>query len=179
VEDNRRISAVIKALRGFLKRDDDERELLCLEALVEEVLALAHSDLLIRNIGIRRAFDANLPKVRVNRIQIQQVIMNLVLNGCDAMAKAAVPERVLMISMGPDDYGDVRMELLDRGTGFSDIALSKAFEPFFTTKQDGLGLGLPTCKSIIAAHGGTLTVRNNPDVGATVSFTLPAEKNPK
>ncbi|OGJ87732.1 MAG: hypothetical protein A2268_02435 [Candidatus Raymondbacteria bacterium RifOxyA12_full_50_37] len=173
MDDNRRISAVIKELRNYLKKGEIKREPLDMAGLLEEVLVLSHSDLAIRSITIQKAFDPNLPKVLGNRVQIQQVILNLVMNGCDAMEKAASTDRMITVSAGTDNSGNVLVDISDCGHGFSKTESSKAFETFFTTKPNGLGLGLATCKSIVESHGGRLSVRNNPDKGATVSFTLP------
>jgi two-component system, LuxR family, sensor kinase FixL len=106
-----------------------------------------------------------------DRVQLQQVVLNLVMNACDAMSDTPPGERLLVVST--TTQGDARIEVRDAGSGIAPDALGKIFKPFVTTKRDGLGLGLAICRSILAAHGGHITAANNPERGATFVVSLP------
>jgi C4-dicarboxylate-specific signal transduction histidine kinase len=111
------------------------------------------------------------PLVLGNRVQLQQVLLNLVMNACDAMSATPPGERLLVLSTATQ--GDARIEVRDRGCGIAPDALATVFEPFITTKQDGLGLGLAICRTILEAHGGRVSAANNPERGATFVVSLP------
>jgi two-component system sensor kinase FixL len=106
-------------------------------------------------------------------VQVQQVLLNLLLNACEAMSANGSAERMLTVSTAANGNGLLLVAVADRGGGLRADATERLFEPFFTTKPHGLGLGLSICRSIIAAHGGRLWADNNPDGGATFTFTLP------
>jgi C4-dicarboxylate-specific signal transduction histidine kinase len=114
------------------------------------------------------------PLVRGDRTQLQQVVMNLLLNACDAMAPLPRSERVLAVSIEVDGP-HVRVKVADRGEGIKEGQLEEIFTPFFTTKPQGLGLGLAVCRTIITSHGGSLRAENNRERGATFTFVLDAE----
>jgi signal transduction histidine kinase len=111
------------------------------------------------------------PLVLGDRVQLQQVLLNLVMNSCDAMNDTPPGERLLVVSTAT--LGDARIEVCDRGSGIAPDALASVFEPFVTTKQDGLGLGLAICRSILTAQGGHISAANNPERGATFVVSLP------
>ena len=106
-------------------------------------------------------------------MQLQQVILNLVLNGLDAIRESASGERTLVLWTAGEGSGAVRVGVRDSGTGIDEADLGHIFQAFYTTKADGLGMGLAIARSIVEAHGGRLAAQNNPDGGATFSFTLP------
>jgi two-component system sensor kinase FixL len=108
-----------------------------------------------------------------DRVQLQQVLLNLILNGCDAMAGVPADERRLSVVTTSWDGGGVALSIVDRGTGIPDADVEKIFQPFVTTKADGLGLGLAICRTIVTAHGGRLWATNNRDRGATLHVALP------
>ncbi len=133
------------------------------------MIKLVRSDLVNQQVSVETDLAATLPRVLGDRVQLQQVLVNLVMNGCDAMVENLPAARQLTLTTQSDRDG-VRVEVRDQGRGISPDGLSRVFEPFYTTKLNGLGLGLSVCQTIISAHGGTLEVANNADVGATLPF---------
>ncbi|MFI4974363.1 MAG: PAS domain S-box protein [Caulobacterales bacterium] len=166
-----RAGDVIQRLREFVGRGETERRLENLSRLIEEASALALVG--ARELGVRvtRQFDPAAELVIVDRVQIQQVIINLLRNALDAMRGA--PRRDLNVSVGADGEGFTKVAVSDTGSGITEETMSRLFEPFMTTKKDGMGVGLSICRTIVEAHGGTIWAENNPDGGATFSFTLP------
>jgi C4-dicarboxylate-specific signal transduction histidine kinase len=172
-DDDRRAGEVIQRLRAMLRKDEPELVRLDLNEVIGEVLALERSDLISRRIVVLQELAADLPAVRGDRVQLQQILLNLILNACQAMAARPAPELRIVIATAAD--GDfAQLTISDRGTGIAADALERVFEPFFTTKGQGLGLGLSICRSIVEDHGGKLWASNNEDVGATFHLTLPA-----
>jgi signal transduction histidine kinase len=171
VEEDKRAGEVIRRLRELLKKGEPERVPLNLNALVREVARLVHSDALIRRIAIRLELDPATPIVRADRVQVQQVVLNFVLNALEASADCAPDHRSVLVRTyrGPNE---VQLAVDDQGVGLGNAA-SRVFEPFYTTKPAGMGMGLSIARSIILAHGGTIAATNNPVRGATFSFTLP------
>jgi C4-dicarboxylate-specific signal transduction histidine kinase len=171
VDDDSRAGGVIERLRGLMKKDNASLEPVDFNSVVREVLDLAHSDLIGRNMTVNTDLRDDLPAVRGDKVQLQQLLLNLVMNACDAMA--GVESRVLTLSTATEVNGTVRVSIIDRGRGISPNLALRVFEPFFTTKEHGLGLGLSICRTIVAAHNGSLEVSNNPEGGAIFSVTLP------
>jgi len=121
-----------------------------------------------------------LPAVHADRVQVQQVLLNLVVNGCDAMVHTDVPNRRLTVRTGLSDGEAVQVSVADQGCGIPPEQLEKVFTPFFTTKNQGMGLGLTVCRTIVSAHGGKLWAVNNADQGATFVLMLnPADVGAK
>jgi len=114
----------------------------------------------------------NLPAVQGDRVQLQQVVLNLVLNGCEAMIDCDSSERQLLITSGKEN-GVVHVSVRDWGSSIPEETMERVFEPFFTTKADGMGLGISVCRTIIEAHRGNIGVRNNTEGGATFHFSIP------
>jgi signal transduction histidine kinase len=169
--DDRRAWEVIDHVRRLVKKDGAKRQLLSTNEVVSEVLALVRTDLQHRGVLVSTRLCEPAPLVLGDRVQLQQVLLNLVMNSCDAMSDTPSGERMLVVSttMG----SDARIEVGDRGSGIAPDALARVFEPFVTTKRDGLGLGLALCRSILAAHGGHISATNNPERGATFVVSLP------
>jgi two-component system sensor kinase FixL len=136
------------------------------------VEGLLHSELIMRQVRLKLAGPRHVPAVLGDRVQIQQVLLNLALNGMEAMHGRPVKERLLTITTSPVDR-EVQVAVRDRGTGLAATNIDRLFEPFFSTKPAGLGVGLRICSSIITAHEGRIWAANNDDVGATLFFTLP------
>jgi len=136
------------------------------------VLRILHSDLVHVGVEARVEAAANLPMVRADRVQVQQVLLNLVVNACDAMSSCPVPRRRILVSTLLDD-GFVRVTVSDRGNGIAREHADKIFQPFFTTKEQGLGMGLAICRNIVATHGGRLWAADNDGGGTRFHFTLP------
>jgi C4-dicarboxylate-specific signal transduction histidine kinase len=168
-----RASDVIHRLRGFLKKNRAQRRLVDLNAVVIDTLKMARNDLLERVVLTATQLAPDLPQVLGDRVELQQVVLNLVLNACDAMAGQEPARRRLSISTERTRKGRVRVTVTDQGPGLpSDV--ESLFEPFFTSKEHGLGLGLAICRSIVRDHGGDVRASANPGAGATFWFTLPA-----
>jgi signal transduction histidine kinase len=136
---------------------------------------MVRSDLLARRVTLVLQLDPLLPPVKGHEVQLRQVVLNLVTNACDAMSGIPSDRRKLTVKSRRVTPNEVEVSVADCGPGFPEEMLQHQFEPFRTTKSDGLGLGLAICKSIIAAHSGSLVASNNAGEGATVRFTLPAQ----
>ncbi|MFO0829690.1 MAG: PAS domain-containing protein [Phycisphaerales bacterium] len=171
--DDHRAGAVIDRTRAMLKRHPLVSSTFLVDDLVAEVLDLARSDAVGRRVQLRVAPTPSLPPVRGDRVQLQQVLLNLILNGMDAMSEMPVEARRLFVRTRRSDDHFVEIAVTDSGCGIPEDKLAQVFEPFFTTKPNGLGMGLAISRSIIEGHGGNLQAENNSDRGATVRFTLP------
>ena len=169
--DDQRATKVIDRVRSLVRKDVADRQLLSTNEVVSEVLALVRTDLQHRGVVVSTRLCEPAPLVLGDRVQLQQVVLNLVMNACDAMSDTPPGERLLVVST--TTQGDARIEVRDRGSGIAPDALARMFEPFVTTKRDGLGLGLAICRSILAAHGGHISAANNPERGATFVVSLP------
>jgi two-component system sensor kinase FixL len=171
-KDDHRAGEVIDHMRALLKRRGLERVELQVADLVDEVLVLVQPDAASRQVRLGVEVPRALPAVRGDRVQLQQVLLNLILNGMDAMADVPAEGRRLVVRARQADPGTVEVAIADRGHGVAAEKLERLFEPFFTTKPDGMGLGLPISATIIGAHGGRLWADSGP-TGATFCFTLP------
>lgn len=174
VEDNRRAGEVIRRVRAMLKKGAPELQALDLGEIVKETLDLARTELVTRHVRVHLRLAHGVPAVRGDRVQLQQVVLNLIVNACEAMTATAPAERTLTVAVATADDGrTVQVSLQDRGGGMSPAVLDGLFEPYMTTKEHGLGLGLSICRSIITAHDGRLWAANNAEGGATFRFALP------
>ena len=175
VKSDHRAEAVIQRLRSLLRKEEAQRHPLKLNDVVEESLRLMRSDLLNRHVTVSTDLADALPAVNGDRNQLQQVLLNLVINGCDAM-DGRVADRRLLVRTRTTTQGSVEISVADRGAGVPLAELERIFEPFVTTKSHGLGLGLAICRSIVEAHGGRLWATNNADCGATLHCELPGNR---
>jgi two-component system sensor kinase FixL len=173
VKDNSRAGEVIRRMRALVKKEALESATLDLASLIRDVVALLHSDAILQNVQIALELDDSLPPVWGDRVQLQQVVLNIMLNAFDAMRECPADERKVKLCAEPHGAGLIKVAVSDCGTGLTSDQLDRIFQPFFTTKRDGLGMGLSITRSIIEAHGGRLWAENNADHGATFSFTLP------
>ncbi len=174
VTDDQRAGEVIARLRALMKKGEASFQPLDLNDAATEALALTRSELIERHVAVTTRLTPGLPGARADRVQVQQVLLNLLLNACEAMGANGPAERMLTVSTTLNGDGLLLVSIADRGSGIRPDAAERLFEPFFTTKPHGLGLGLSICRSIIAAHGGRLWADNNPDRGATFTFALPS-----
>jgi len=174
--DDQRAADVIQRLRALLRRGDRQLQAIDGGELVGEVLALAHTELITRHVSATAVVEPALPSFVGDRVQLQQVLLNLVLNGCEAMSAAAASDRRLVLTAGADAAGNVCFAVRDCGTGIPPELIERLFEPFVTTKPDGLGLGLSISQTIVAAHGGRLWAENNAAGGATLHCLLPSRR---
>jgi signal transduction histidine kinase len=169
---DQRAGAVIQRLRALFKQGETQLQPLDPNDLVREVLLIAHGDLITRSVEPTTDLAAALPQVQGDRVQLEQVMLNLVMNACDAMNTMVAGNRRLQIRTRAVD-GRVRISITDLGSGFRREDYEKLFQPFYTTKPQGLGLGLSISRSIITAHGGSLWGTSGPDQGATFHISLP------
>ena len=170
-----RAGEVIKRLRNFVVHQEEGRVLIDCEDLVKDVLALAEFD--AKSHGVRLVFQRPTQRVmvEVDEVQIQQVILNLIRNGIDAMVDTDAHQRQLVLSIAAATSW-AKILVTDFGSGVSVEAEKRLFDPFFTTKASGMGLGLPMCRSIVDAHGGLLHFDRNQPQGTTFYFTLPIQQ---
>ena len=176
VTSDRRAGAVIERLRSMLRKEEMKHQLLDVNDVAEESLRLMHSDLLNRRVSVQTSFAESLPPVSGDRVQLQQVMLNLLINGCDAMA-GREREAQLHVSSRLNERGHVTVAVADNGKGIPEADIERIFEPFVTSKAHGIGLGLAICRSIIEAHGGRLWATNLSPHGASLQFELPAGSN--
>lgn len=172
VHDDLRASDTIKGLRAFFRGEQMSHVPLDLADLLNEVARMVCSDALIRNVVFTADAPQSMPFVKGDRVQLQQAIINLVLNGFDAVSTVEGPREVSLRTL-VDGTGHVSVMVRDSGKGIAPEAISRMFEPFFTTKVDGMGMGLAISRSIVEAHGGRLIASSNSDRGATFEVSLP------
>jgi len=176
VKSDHRAGAVIQRLRSMLRKEEPQRQSLDINDVVEESLRLMRSDLLNRRVVVGHDFADGLPAVHGDRNQLQQVLLNFMMNGCDAM-DGRETDRRLLVRTQRTAHGNVEVCVADSGAGIPLADLNRIFEPFVTTKSNGLGMGLAICRSIVDAHGGRLWATNNADSGATLHIELPAQRS--
>ena len=173
VGDNKRAGEVIRRMRALIKKEEFEFNELDVSEMIQEIMLLVHSDAVLRNVNVRLEVDSTLPQTCGDKIQLQQVLLNLILNAFDAMKDCPIAERQVLLRAGRDGAHMLQIAVSDHGTGLTSDKLDQIFQPFYTTKRDGLGMGLSISRSIVEAHGGRLFGENNRGPGATFSFTLP------
>jgi two-component system sensor kinase FixL len=178
VQDDKRAADVIRRLREFLRKGETDMRVLDLNGLVQDVVGLLGSDLVIRNIQMRLDLDAATALVKGDRVQLQQVILNLLLNAVEAMTDSDQDDRTLTVRTRLAERDLVRVSVADTGPGLPAGTEEMMFEPFYTTKPTGMGMGLAISRSIIAAHGGTIAVEANLARGATFHVSLPSAGAP-
>jgi PAS domain S-box-containing protein len=174
VEQDNRAGEVIRRLRLLLKKGEVQQQPLDLNDVVQEVLKLIRSDLVNQNVIAHTELATDLPPVKGDRVQLQQVLLNLVMNACDAMNGNSPADRQLVVRTELCADKNVRVSVADCGVGLAPDKLEQVFMPFYTTKPHGLGLGLSVCRTIITAHGGNLWAANGEACGAVFYFTIPS-----
>ena len=171
--DNQRAVAVIRKLRSLYQSEKLVPEAFDLNDAVREVARLVHNHLVIQNVGLTLHLNEGLPAVRAHRVQIEQVLLNLIYNACEAMEDCVAGDRNITVCTETTDSGAM-VSVVDPGKGIDKWIRDRVFEPFFTTKPAGMGMGLDVCKSIVEAHGGKLWFRDGPVRGAIFSFMISA-----
>ncbi|AMV47732.1 MULTISPECIES: sensor histidine kinase [Paraburkholderia] len=173
IEDNCRAGEIIRKTAALVGKSDTEMQSLDVGGIVRDALMLVHSDAVVRAVKIMLGVANDLPVVRGDRVQLQQVVLNLLLNGFDAVCDCAPADRIVSVQVSARPDSSVCIAVTDRGPGVAQNQIHEIFTPFFTTKPQGLGLGLPISRSIVEAHGGRLWAENNSGRGATFYITLP------
>jgi PAS domain S-box-containing protein len=171
--DDKRASDIIRGVRSMLKQEEVEQDTISINDIVRDMISLFHSEAIIRNIEVEMDLADPLPLVHVDRVQIQQVILNLIMNASEIMSHSEPGGRKIILKTCPIDHDMVQVAVRDFGPGIEEKDLDHIFNPFFTTKRSGLGMGLSISRSIIEAHGGRIWVENNPDKGVTFYFEIP------
>jgi PAS domain S-box-containing protein len=174
IADSYRASEVIRRVRALANKAGIEKAPLDINDVVREVIVLVQRELFSQKVSVRTEFAPALPMILGDRVQLQQVIINLVMNGIEAMQSVTDRPRELVIRSCQDETRQVLVSVTDRGVGISADNANRLFTAFFTTKSSGMGMGLSICRSIIEAHGGRLWATANMPHGATFQFTLPA-----
>jgi signal transduction histidine kinase len=175
VRDGKDAGEVVRRVRALFKRTTGEKIALDLNEVIGEVLRLLHGDAARRRVIVETDLDRNLPSVVGDRVQLQQLLLNLVRNGFEAMDPVVDRPKRLFIQSARESVDAVLVEIRDHGVGMEDP--EKAFEAFFTTKENGMGMGLAICRSIIEAHHGRLWAESGEGPGATVRFIIPLQSN--
>lgn len=173
VADDRRAGLVIHRLRSLFQRGQIERIEVNINDLIQEVVSLVNTEAIIRNVSIETTLDSNLPPILGDRIHLQQVIINFILNASEAMKDLDDAPRKIIIATSKADMHMVIVGIRDFGIGINADNFDYIIEPFYTTKPEGMGMGLSINRSIIDAHSGRMWAENNSDGGATFYFTLP------
>jgi two-component system sensor kinase FixL len=168
-----RAGDVIRRLRQFVQKRGQGRQEASCEELIHDIAALAEIDARTHRIQLKFDIEKDLPNIMVDTVQVQQVILNLIRNGIDAMVDTNDKNEAVSVSVKRHDDERIEIAVTDHGSGITAEAEKKIFQPFFTTKPSGLGLGLAICQSIITSHGGVLSFTKNPSGGTTFHFTLP------
>jgi C4-dicarboxylate-specific signal transduction histidine kinase len=175
VGDGHRAGKVITGIRAMFRNDEQEKMRLDLNELIQEVLALVQGDILRREVSVQRNLTESLPVVLANRVQLQQVILNLIANALDAMSSVTDRARVLQLKSERMGSAEVIVTVADSGSGIDPESIDRIFEAFFTTKSDGMGMGLSICRSIIESHGGRLSALPGLELGSIFQIILPAD----
>jgi two-component system sensor kinase FixL len=171
--DDQRAADIIRRMRSLLQRHEIVRTPIGVNRMVEEILRLVTGEAVARKVVMKFEPVEGEPRVAGDRVHLQQVLLNLVLNGFDAMAAIPVDQRRMIVRTSNGDDRTVRIAVSDSGPGIAADSLPDLFKPFYTTKEDGLGMGLSITRTIVDAHHGRVWAENNPDAGATFYVTLP------
>jgi len=171
-----RAGGIINSIRAMAKKSKPTMAPLDINEAVGEILALLGSEFHRRNVVLETRLSADIGRVMGDRVQLQQVILNLIMNGIEAMNTIEGRPRLLQVRSQGNQSGDVLVAVSDTGTGLEPDKMSRLFDPFFTTKAEGMGMGLAVCRSIIEAHGGALWASANPPHGSVFQFTVPARR---
>jgi len=174
--DTKRASLVIRNLRELFSMKKTDYNHVNINTLIRETLQILNSEFIIQSVTIHTDYSSNLPNVDANRIQLQQVLINLIKNSCQAMLDSEKKDRLMSITTSVCNDDQVAICLEDNGPGIDPDQLQSIFEPLTTTKEDGMGMGLAISRSIVQAHGGEIWAENNPNGGIRFHLTIPAQR---
>jgi PAS domain S-box-containing protein len=172
-----RATDVLSRIRAFIKKTPPRKESLDVNEVLLEVVALLRNEAKTNEVAVHMNLADGLPAVRADRVQMQQVLLNLMINAIEAMSASDAGSRRLLISSAKPESNGVSIEVQDSGPGLPSASLEQIFQAFYTTKSTGLGMGLSICRSIVEAHGGHLRATAGQPTGATFTFTLPVQAN--
>jgi signal transduction histidine kinase len=173
IADGYRAAEIIGRIRAFIKRTPPQKDAVEINEAILDVIALTRGEVVKNGISLQTQLDERLPRIRGDRIQLQQVILNLIVNAVEAMSGVGEGTRELLIGTGQEASGDVLVSVRDSGPGLSLESFDRLFDAFYTTKPRGLGMGLSICRSIVEAHGGRIWAMANDSGGATFQLSLP------
>jgi signal transduction histidine kinase len=174
ISDGNRASEVLSRIRAMLKNAAPERGQVDVNRTITEVLALTRQELQQHRVSVQAELHPNLPTILADRVQLQQVVLNLVMNGIDAMRTITERSRILTVRSQLDDRNNIVVNVADSGVGLDAENRERIFDTFFTTKAAGMGMGLAISKSIIEAHHGRLWAAPGSPIGAIFAFALPS-----
>jgi len=175
VKTGNRAGEVIEKIRALIKKTPPRKDRLDINEAIREVIELTRGEAVKNNVLVQTDLANGLPLIEADRVQLQQVILNLIINAIQAMSNVHEGPREVLISTGQTEPNGIFVTVQDSGPGLAPEGLDRLFEPFYTTKPGGLGLGLSICRSIIEAHGGRLWAKANLPHGAIFQFTLPRD----
>jgi C4-dicarboxylate-specific signal transduction histidine kinase len=175
IVEGHRASDIIGRIRALIKKTPPRKDALELNEAILEVIALTRGEVVKNNVSVQTQLAEGLPPIQGDRVQLQQVILNLILNAVEAMSGVSEGARELLIGTGQEASGGVLVTVRDSGPGLSPESVDHMFDAFYTTKSSGMGMGLVISRSIIEAHGGRLWATANVPHGAVFQFTLPIE----
>jgi signal transduction histidine kinase len=179
IHEGTRAGTVLSRIRALFKKDNPLKNWVDINELIQELMALLHDEALRRRISIRTDLAPGLPRVEVDRVQMQQVVLNLVMNGMDAIGSGANSEKTLLIKSRQATEKEISIEIEDSGIGLTPESAEKIFDTFFTTKSQGIGMGLSISRSIVESHEGRLWATPRPGGGTIFQFTVPVRsQNP-
>ncbi len=173
VKHGRRAVEIIGRIRTLIKKEAPRKEALEVNKAIVELIALTRGEVMKNNVSVQTQLAEGLPLIRGDRVQLQQVILNLIINAVEAMSGVSEGSRGLLIGTGKDASGEVLVTVRDSGPGLNPESFERLFNSFYTTKSGGMGMGLSICRSIVEAHGGRIWATPNAGPGITVQFTLP------
>ncbi|MET4021276.1 MHYT domain-containing protein [Bradyrhizobium sp. S3.2.12] len=173
VENGERAAQIIGRIRSLVKKEPPRKDALEVNEAIAEVVALTRGEVMKNNVSVQTQLAEGLPLIQGDRVQLQQVILNLIINAVQAMSGVSEGSRELLIGTGKDASGRVLVSVQDSGPGLNPESFERLFDSFYTTKPGGMGMGLSICRSIVEAHGGRIWATPNAGSGITVLFTLP------
>jgi signal transduction histidine kinase len=179
ISDGERARDVIGRIRALIQKAPPRQEGVAINDAIREVMALTHGEVVKHGVAVQTQLAEGLPRIPGDRVQLQQVLLNLILNAVEAMSGVREGARVLRISTRLEASGGVLVTVQDSGLGLTLESVDRLFEAFYTTKAGGMGMGLSICQSIVEAHGGRIWASRTAGPGATFQFTLPLPSAPQ
>jgi C4-dicarboxylate-specific signal transduction histidine kinase len=173
IQDGKRASDVIGRIRALIRREPPRKDDVDINKVIVDVISLTRGEVMKNGVSVQTQLAEGLPLIKGDRVQLQQVILNLMLNAVQAMSGVTERTRELLISTGQEASGAVLVTVQDSGPGFSPESFDRVFDPFYTTKTEGMGMGLSICRSIVDAHRGRIWALPTAGPSAVVQFTVP------